>query len=100
MAEDKKSIDGVIEKLALIVDGVESLFPDGKVAVAIELGLTDYKKVQNNFRTIDHDHKQFMIEISNTQFMFLLDESSNGVSGKTSETLSQIKSDTDISSAE
>jgi hypothetical protein len=100
MAEDKKSIDGVIEKLALIVDGVESLFPDGKVAVAIELGLTDYKKVQNNFRTIDHHHKQFMIEISNTQFMFLLDESSNGVSGKTSETLSQIKSDTDISSAE
>ena len=100
MAEDKKSIDGVIEKLALIVDGVESLFPDGKVAVAIELGLTDYKKVQNNFRTIDHHHKQFMIEITNTQFMFLLDESSNGVSGKTSETLSQIKSDTDISSAE
>ena len=100
MAEDKKSIDGVIEKLALIVDGVESLFPDGKVAVAIELGLTDYKKVQNNFRTIDHHHKQFMIEISNTQFMFLLDESSNGVSGKTSETLSQIKSDTDISSDE
>jgi hypothetical protein len=100
MAEDKKSIDGVIEKLALIVDGVESLFPDGKVAVAIELGLTDYKKVQNNFRTIDHHHKQFMIEISNTQFMFLLDESSNGVSGKTSETLSQIKSDTDISSVE
>ena len=100
MAEDKKSIDGVIEKLALIVDGVESLFPDGKVDVAIELGLTDYKKVQNNFRTIDHHHKQFMIEISNTQFMFLLDESSNGVSGKTSETLSQIKSDTDISSAE
>ena len=100
MAEDKKSIDGVIEKLALIVDGVESLFPDGKVAVAIELGLTDYKKVQNNFRTIDHHHKQFMIEISNTQFMFLLDESSNGVSGKTSETLSQIKSDTDISSTE
>ncbi len=100
MAEDKKSIDGVIEKLALIVDGVENLFPDGKVAVAIELGLTDYKKVQNNFRTIDHHHKQFMIEISNTQFMFLLDESSNGVSGKTSETLSQIKSDTDISSVE
>ena len=100
MAEDKKSIDGVIEKLALIVDGIDTLFPNGKVAVAVELGLTDYKKVQNNFRTIDHHHKQFVIEISNTQFMFLLDESSNGVSGKTSETLSQIKSDTDISSAE
>jgi len=100
MAEDKKSIDGVIEKLALIVDGIDTLFPNGKVAVAVELGLTDYKKVQNNFRTIDHHHKQFVIEISNTQFMFLLDESSSHEAGKTLESLSQSKSDTDTSSVE
>lgn len=77
MEENQKSIDGVIEKLAIIVDGLETLFSDGKIAIALELKKEDFKKVQNNFRTIDHQHNQFMIEISNVQFMFLLDESLN-----------------------
>jgi hypothetical protein len=77
MEENQKSFDGIIEKLAIISDGLETLFPDGKIAVALELKKTDFKKVQNNFRKIDSEHKQFMIELSNTQFMFLLDESLN-----------------------
>lgn len=77
MEENQKSIDGIIEKLAIISDGLETLFPDGKIAVALELKKTDFKKVQNNFRKIDSGYKQFMIELSNTQFMFLLDESLN-----------------------
>lgn len=100
MEENKKSIDGIIEKLALIADGIDSLFPTSKTAIAIELGLEDFKKVQNNFRSIDHHHKQFMVEISNTQFMFLLDESLNDESNKTLETLSQSESGRDTSSVE
>ena len=75
MEENQKSIDGVIEKLALIADGIETLFPESKTAIAIELEKDEFKKVQNNFRKIDHHHKQFVIEISNTHFMFLMDES-------------------------
>lgn len=75
MEENTKSIDGVIEKLAMISDGLESLFPTGKIAVALELNKNDFKKVQKNFREVDHNHKQFMIELSNVQFMFLLGES-------------------------
>lgn len=100
MAEDKKSIGGVIEKLALIVDGIDTLFPTGKTAVAIQLGSEDYKKVQGNFRTIDHHHKQFMIEISNTQFMFFLDESLNDASNNPSDILVQTVTDKDTSSVE
>lgn len=85
MEENQKSIDGVIEKLALIADGIETLFPESKTAIAIELEKDEFKKVQNNFRKIDHHHKQFVIEISNTQFMFLMDESLNAAEGKTSE---------------
>lgn len=87
MEENQKSIDGVMEKLALIADGLEDLFKDGKIAVAMELNKTDFKKVQQNFRTIDHHHNQFMVEISNTQFMFLLDGSSSDESDKTLENL-------------
>ena len=89
MDENQKSIDGVIEKLALIADGIETLFPESKTAIAIELNVEEFKKVQNNFRKIDHHHKQFMIEISNTQFMFLLGESSNVSEDKTLENPSQ-----------
>lgn len=99
MEENQKSIDGVIEKLALIADGIETLFPESKTAIAIELEKDEFKKVQNNFRKIDHHHKQFVIEISNTQFMFLMDESLNAAEGKTSENPSQPVVGKDTSSA-
>jgi len=46
MAETTQSIDGIIEKLALVADGLQTLFPDGNMAVAMELKYDDYKKVQ------------------------------------------------------
>jgi hypothetical protein len=77
MAENQKSIDGIIEKLAMIADAADELFPNGKMAIAFELKEVEFKKVQENFREIDRLHKQFKIEISGNEFMFLLDESSN-----------------------
>lgn len=71
MEENFKSIDGVIEKLALISDAVDSLFPEGKSAVVFQLNNEDFKKVQNNFREIDKNHKQFKIDISGVEFIFL-----------------------------
>jgi len=59
MGEDKKSIDGVIEKLALLTDASQQLFPSGKSALIFELNDLDFKKVQNNFREIDRHHTQF-----------------------------------------
>jgi hypothetical protein len=77
MAENQKSIDGIIEKLALIADATDSLFPDGRKVVVFELKKPDFKKVQNNFRDVDRMHKQFKIDISGIEFIFLLDELSN-----------------------
>jgi hypothetical protein len=74
MAESQKSIDGIIEKLAIVSDAVDDLFPSGRKAVVFELKEDDFKKVQNNFREIDRTHKQFKIDISGTEFIFLLDE--------------------------
>ena len=77
MAENQKSIDGIIEKLAMIVDAADELFPDGKMLLAFELKETEFKKVQGNFREIDKSFKQFKIEMSGNDIMFLLDESSS-----------------------
>ena len=71
METNYKSVDGIIEKLALISDAVETLFPDGKSAVVFQLNQDDFKKVQNNFRDIDRNHNQFKIDISGVEFIFL-----------------------------
>ena len=77
MGENQKSIDGIIEKLAMIVDAADELFPNGKMLLAFELKEAEFKKVQENFRDIDKGFKQFKIEMSGNDIMFLLDESSN-----------------------
>jgi len=76
MAETTQSIDGIIEKLALVADGLQTLFPDSTMAVAMELKYDDYKKVQKNFRDVDRNFTQFKIDMSGVEFMFLLKDGS------------------------
>lgn len=73
MAEDKKDDLGILEKLALIADSVQTLF-SGKGTIVFELPKGEYSSVINHFREIDRHHKQFTIEISGTDFHFILME--------------------------
>lgn len=73
MAEDKKDDLGTLEKLALIADSVQTLF-SGKGTIVFELPKGEYTSVINHFREIDRHHKQFTIEISGTDFHFILME--------------------------
>jgi len=73
MAEDKKDDLGILEKLALIADSVQTLF-SGKGTIVFELPKGEYHSVINHFREIDRHHKQFTIDISGTDFHFILME--------------------------
>ena len=73
MAKDQKSVDGIIEKLALITDATQTLFPNGKSAVIFELNYEDYKKVQSNFRQVDSGYEQFKIDLSDVEVIFILE---------------------------
>lgn len=75
MEEDKKSVDGVLENLALITDAMQTLFPEGKMICVFELNDIDFKKVQNNFRKIDRGHKKFSIDMSGVEHVFIHEES-------------------------
>lgn len=77
MEEGKKSVDGILENLALITDGLQTLFEDGKMICVYELNEGDFKKVQNNFRKIDNQHKKFSIDISGVQHVFIHEEIAN-----------------------
>jgi hypothetical protein len=73
MAENKNNTFGEIEKLALIAESVQTLF-SGKGTIIFELPKGEYSSVINHFREIDRYHKQFSIDISGTEFHFILDE--------------------------
>ena len=85
MEEDKKSVDGVLENLALLTDGLQTLFPDGKIICVYELNNEDFKKVQSNFRKIDHVHKRFNIDISGVEHVFVHEDFSNELTKETVE---------------
>ena len=75
MAETEKNNPQYLERLALIAEGVQDIFR-GKGTVVFELKEEEYKNVISVFREIDRHHKQFSIDISGTEFHFILDEPS------------------------
>ena len=73
MAENKNNDLGELEKLALIAESAQSMF-SGKATIVFELPKGEYTSVINHFREIDRHHNQFTIDISGTQFHFILNE--------------------------
>ena len=71
MAKAKSDDIGDLEKLALIAESVQAMF-SGKATIVFELGKKEYKTVINHFREIDRHHKQFTLDISGTEFHFVL----------------------------
>ena len=71
MEKDKNTDIGELEKLALIAESVQTIF-SGKATILFELPKGEYASVINHFREIDRDHKQFSIDISGTEFHFVL----------------------------
>jgi hypothetical protein len=75
MEENKESVIGVMEKLAMITDATQSLFPNGKSVLVFELPENDFREVQKNFREIDRDFTKFKIDISGVELIFILENS-------------------------
>jgi hypothetical protein len=72
MEKNKESSDGYIEKIAMITDAMENLFPTGQAAIIFELEEEDFKKIQSYFRRIDSNYKRFKIDISGVEVIFIL----------------------------
>jgi len=73
MGENKDNNPRELEKLALIAESVQTMF-SGKGTIIFELPIGEYNSVINHFREIDRQHKQFTIDISGTEFHFILME--------------------------
>jgi hypothetical protein len=73
MAKAKNRDFGTVEKLALLADSMQKLFK-GKSMIVFELKEPEYRSVMENFNDIDQSHKKFTIDISGTDFIFILEE--------------------------
>lgn len=76
MGENKNSDSRKIEKLALITESLQILF-QGRSTVIFELENDEYSEMISHFREIDRHHKEFSIDMSGTEFHFILSESSS-----------------------
>ena len=74
MAEDKKNIEDILEKLNLITEAAEELFPNSKQILLFELNDDDFKSIQKNFRKIDKNKMRFKIDISGKEIVFINNE--------------------------
>jgi hypothetical protein len=73
MATNKESINGLIEKLALVSDEIGKIFPESRSVVVFSLNQKDFdfsKTQVDNFSNTN----QFKIDISGIEFIFLRDE--------------------------
>jgi hypothetical protein len=75
MAKIEESVVGDLEKLALITDGIQNVFPDGVGVIVFELKPHDYYRVKNNFKQLNTKEDRFKIDISGVEVIFILEGS-------------------------
>jgi hypothetical protein len=62
------------QKIAEITDYIEKLFPNGRAVLVYELKKNDFENVQKEFGIKTNSDKQFKIDISGSEVIFILDE--------------------------
>jgi len=73
MAENQKNVE-LLNRLALLTEGAQELVK-GKVSIVFELKREQFNQYYLQFEdSIDENKTQFKVDISGTDFIFLLDE--------------------------
>jgi hypothetical protein len=75
MAENKDSFENTLTSLALIIDGIQTLYPSSKSVLIYELKFSDFQYVKNSFKNLKIDENQIKIDISGTEIVFILENS-------------------------
>ena len=73
MAKNKEGINGMIEKLAIISEGLFDILPNAKSVVVFSLNETDFTSMKTQVNDFSNN-QQFKIDISGIEFIFLNDK--------------------------
>jgi hypothetical protein len=85
MENNSQVIYGLIERMALVSDAIDSLFVNGRKMIVIELNKFDFEQTKRQFKNVDLNLSQFKIDISGIEFIFISDELLNVSEDKTEE---------------
>jgi hypothetical protein len=66
MEKNKEGVNGIIQKFALISDGLVEMFPKAKSVVVFCLNDTDFNNTKAQVNNFDSNTTQFKIDISGT----------------------------------
>jgi hypothetical protein len=78
MAENKKSFDELMSKLALVGESLVSIIPNSKQVVVFSLDNQNFSFIRQYFNN-NSTMNQFKIDMSGVEFIFLKDELLNNV---------------------
>lgn len=91
MAKNEKNIDDILNKLMLLTEGAQELFPNGKNIILFELNEEEFQTVQGNFREIDRGRMKFKIDISGSEVVFINEKIYTMEKEQTTETVEEPK---------
>lgn len=74
MAENQESVDGYLERLALLAEGLDQIH-QGSKAVIFDMPKDEFIKTRDMLKNISEDKDKFKIDISGIEFIYLLNES-------------------------
>lgn len=75
MEKNKEGVNGVIQRFAVLSDSLVDIFPKAKSVVVFCLNDEDFNRTKAQVNNFDNNTTQFKIDISGTEFIYLLDES-------------------------
>jgi hypothetical protein len=81
MAENKEGVNELIYKLANIADDLVKIYPQGRSVVVFSLSDDDFKNTKLQVGDFSKT-EQFKIDISGTEFIFLMDDKLKDVEDK------------------
>ena len=74
MESNQETNFGTVNKLAIICDGLQELYPNSRVAVIVEMKPNEFGAAKGIFGVDDLITKKFKIDISGTEVIYLSDE--------------------------
>lgn len=75
MAENQKNVSGIVENLAISTDKLQETYPNGKIAIIVELDEKSYIENQFNLDMYNQSTSQFKIDISGVEIIFIRENS-------------------------
>jgi hypothetical protein len=70
MAKNQEGINGIIQKMAMVSDGLLDIIPNSKVVVVYSLNDVDFNMIKIQVNDFSNT-TQLKIDISGTEFIFL-----------------------------